>query len=89
MAPQTCKSSNSADRLADKDMLTPKEFAKAQKVSLSWLYELPRFIRKTSRGNRYCPASRILLSLTQCDGDRRPARQGGFRGPRAHHGSLI
>ncbi len=60
MAPQTCKSTNSADRLPAEDMLTPREFAKTQKVSLSWLAKArkrgdgPPFVR-FGRSVRYYP----------------------------------
>ncbi len=60
MASKACKSSNSATVLAAGDMLTPKEFARAQKVSLSWLAKArkrgdgPPFIR-FGRSVRYFP----------------------------------
>lgn len=60
MGPKTGKSSNSAEPPDPQELLTPKEFAKAKKVSISWLAKArkrgdgPAFIR-FGRSVRYFP----------------------------------
>lgn len=63
MAPTTRKPSGPTEHLVSEDMLTPKEYAKAKKISLSWLAKArkrgdgPPFVR-FGRSVRYFPLSK-------------------------------
>ena len=63
MAPTTRKSSDPAEHLVSEEMLTPKEYAKVNKISLSWLAKArkrgdgPLFVQ-FGRSVRYFPVSK-------------------------------